>query len=86
MWGHSSAGRAPALQAGGRRFDPDWLHHFLSGKNEFFMPFYAALSSLTICYNNTVIKTNIHYEYDFRLFQKCYERWRKSMDLYTIAV
>src|SRR5690606_4705498 len=25
-WGHSSAGRAPALQAGGRRFDPDWLH------------------------------------------------------------
>jgi hypothetical protein len=23
--GHSSAGRAPALQAGGRRFDPDWL-------------------------------------------------------------
>jgi hypothetical protein len=26
-WGHSSAGRAPALQAGGRRFDPDWLHH-----------------------------------------------------------
>ena len=27
--GHSSAGRAPALQAGGRRFDPVWLHHFL---------------------------------------------------------
>ena len=25
--GHSSAGRAPALQAGGRRFDPAWLHH-----------------------------------------------------------
>ena len=24
--GRSSAGRAPALQAGGRRFDPDWLH------------------------------------------------------------
>ena len=24
--GHSSAGRAPALEAGGRRFDPDWLH------------------------------------------------------------
>ena len=22
MWGHSSAGRAPALQAGGHRFDP----------------------------------------------------------------
>ena len=27
VWGYSSAGRAPALQAGGRRFDPDYLHH-----------------------------------------------------------
>ena len=27
-WGHSSIGRASALQAGGRRFDSDWLHHF----------------------------------------------------------
>src|SRR5690242_11129297 len=26
VWGHSSVGRAPALQAGGRRFDPVWLH------------------------------------------------------------
>ena len=26
VWGCSSIGRAPALQAGGRRFDPDWLH------------------------------------------------------------
>ena len=26
VWGHSSAGRAPALQAGGQRFDPAWLH------------------------------------------------------------
>lgn len=26
--GRSSAGRAPALQAGGRRFDPVRLHHF----------------------------------------------------------
>ena len=25
--GHSSAGRAPPLQGGGRRFDPAWLHH-----------------------------------------------------------
>src|SRR5437763_5959986 len=24
--GHSSVGRAPALQAGGRRFDSGWLH------------------------------------------------------------
>ncbi len=27
FWGLSSAGRAPALQAGGHRFDPDRLHH-----------------------------------------------------------
>ncbi len=27
--GLSSAGRAPALQAGGRRFDPDRLHHLV---------------------------------------------------------
>jgi hypothetical protein len=29
-WGLSSAGRAPALQAGGHRFDPDSLHQFCS--------------------------------------------------------
>ena len=27
-WGHSSAGRALAWHARGRRFDPAWLHHF----------------------------------------------------------
>ena len=27
-WDHSSAGRAPALQAGGHRFEPYWSHHF----------------------------------------------------------
>ena len=29
--GYSSAGRAPALQAGGHRFDPDYLHHGMKG-------------------------------------------------------
>ena len=28
LWGYSSAGRAPALQAGGQRFDPAYLHQF----------------------------------------------------------
>ena len=28
FWGLSSAGRAPALHAGGQRFDPARLHHF----------------------------------------------------------
>ena len=34
-WGRSSAGRAPALQAGGQEFDSPHLHHFfLSNKEE----------------------------------------------------
>ena len=32
--GYSSAGRAPALQAGGQRFDPAYLHHFLGSQDE----------------------------------------------------
>ena len=32
--GYSSAGRAPALQAGGQRFDPAYLHHRF-GKTEY---------------------------------------------------
>jgi hypothetical protein len=37
--GHSSAGRAPALQAGGHRFDPGWLHQFseISAKHILFL-------------------------------------------------
>ena len=31
MWGFSSAGRAPALQAGGQRFDPANLHQENTG-------------------------------------------------------
>ena len=27
IWDHSSAGRAPALQAGGHRFEPCWSHY-----------------------------------------------------------
>ena len=29
IWDHSSAGRAPALQAGGHRFEPCWSHLFM---------------------------------------------------------
>jgi hypothetical protein len=28
VWGHSSAGRAPPLQGGGRRFETGWLHFY----------------------------------------------------------
>ena len=31
IWDHSSAGRAPALQAGGHRFEPCWSHHLKCG-------------------------------------------------------
>ena len=31
IWGYSSAGRAPALQAGGQRFDPAYLHQSSRG-------------------------------------------------------
>ena len=36
IWGYSSAGRAPALQAGGHRFDPDYLHHERQAQIEVF--------------------------------------------------
>ena len=32
IWGVSSAGRAPALQAGGHRFDPGTLHQEVAPK------------------------------------------------------
>ena len=32
FWGHSSVGRAPALQAGGRQFESDWLHQDKKGR------------------------------------------------------
>ena len=32
IWGCSSAGRAPALQAGGHRFEPVHLHHTCGGQ------------------------------------------------------
>ena len=41
--GHSSVGRAPALQAGGRRFDPVWLHHFVVRQTDCW---FAVLASL----------------------------------------
>ena len=33
IWGRSSDGRAPALQAGGRRFDSGRLHHMIKKRN-----------------------------------------------------
>ena len=35
LWGFSSSGRAPALQAGGERFDPVNLHQVLKQIQDF---------------------------------------------------
>src|SRR6056297_1246465 len=37
-WGHSSAGRALAWHARGRRFDPAWLHQDFSALDFFLCP------------------------------------------------
>ena len=34
FWDHSSAGRAPALQAGGHRFEPCWSHFCESNRSQ----------------------------------------------------
>lgn len=34
IWVHSSAGRAPVLHAGGRGFEPLWIHHLSWDKIE----------------------------------------------------
>ena len=46
-WGISSAGRAPALHAGGQRFDPAILHQFgfLTEKLLFFTSWYFVIIS-----------------------------------------
>ncbi len=35
IWGHSSAGRAPAWHAGGQRFESAWLHLFFNSYQGF---------------------------------------------------
>ena len=35
FWGCSSVGRAPALQAGGRQFEPDQLHQTIKEATRF---------------------------------------------------
>ena len=48
VWGYSSAGRAPALQAGGQRFDPANLHHILKRLTEVPLKEETSLSLLEI--------------------------------------
>ena len=55
MRGYSSVGRAPALQAGGQRFEPVYLHHFL------FYGYYLSLNWL----NFVRAKRNNYFKYKF---------------------
>ena len=63
-WGVSSAGRAPALQAGGHRFDPGTLHHKrlteVASKEE------ASLSFLKKRFKECTLKTeHCYYECNY---------------------
>ena len=52
-WGISSAGRAPALQAGGRRFDPVILHQKLKRKRDEFTFMFSLLETTAVSlFNN----------------------------------
>ena len=46
IWGHSSAGRAPAWHAGGQRFESAWLHLFFLVKPIYFTQFPRDLDNL----------------------------------------
>ena len=61
IWGFSSAGRAPALQAGGQRFDPAYLHHFQKRLTEALLKESTSLSLLEI--QPCTLKTE-HCDYD----------------------
>ena len=53
IWGYSSAGRAPALQAGGQRFDPAYLHHIIIG---------SRFANNDVAFGN-YYADNLHYTY-----------------------
>ena len=56
-WGHSSAGRAPALHAGGGRFDPAWLHQVSSRAVVAEKKFLSSrVNDWTLLFNNLDIK------------------------------
>ena len=66
IWGFSSAGRAPALQAGGQRFDPANLHQTslqLERLTEAPTKVEASLSLLKIETQPCTLKTE-HCDYD----------------------
>ena len=59
IWGFSSAGRAPALQAGGQRFDPANLHHFLKRTRDWLKSHESETSLSFLKLNDAPWKLNI---------------------------
>ena len=56
IWAVSSAGRTPALQAGGHRFDPVCLHQFTSVKCTCVASVFKRSESFVLIFNNLEIK------------------------------
>ena len=54
LWGISSAGRAPALQAGGRRFDPVILHQKFKRKRDAFTFMFSLLETTAVSFFNNL--------------------------------
>jgi hypothetical protein len=61
-WGISSAGRAPALHAGGQRFDPVILHHFKSIDN-----FQWFIRTLKTAYNHIEIEIKLETSFPIKV-------------------
>lgn len=58
-WGHSSVGRAPALQAGGHRFDPVCLHQRLNKMKLQIKASLCRMTSLLVLICNLLTKSEI---------------------------
>ncbi len=78
--GHSSAGRAPALHAGGREFDPPWLHHYYQNKAHGDVCFVLAIAGKTtiqvivVFFKNSIMKL-----YQFHMIQSKYYIYSKLL-------
>ena len=84
-WGCSSAGRAPALQAGGQRFDPAYLHQFWL--NCIFSS--CAYTKYSAASEESNLFQNTFGEYDFESFElnevKGFERNQKNRNYGLVA-
>ena len=82
--GHSSAGRALAWHARGRRFDPGWLHQerleivvpfFVLGRQSYTLCFSASPSSRGLGHRPFTAVTGVRIPLGTPLYEKTTERW-----------